>query len=163
MLYRHHSGSIILGNSGAPPSLISLLAGIQNIIFALGCVPLYFTIERVGRRSVLLYGAITMTTLVVIFIILLAIPSTPSIQWGSIGVLWVFLFIMGYAWEGAVWLYCCEIAPLEYRHIGGAATSTGEWLATFLTVFVGPIGFDNCGWRFWIWVLSGNLVAIAFV
>jgi hypothetical protein len=70
---------------------------------------------------------------------------------------------MGYAWEGAVWLYCCEIAPLEYRHIGGAATSTGEWLATFLTVFVGPIGFDNCGWRFWIWVLSGNLVAIVFV
>ncbi|KAJ9621377.1 uncharacterized protein PV06_04811 [Exophiala oligosperma] len=155
--------SIILSNTGATPTLISALAGVQNIIFALGCVPLYFTIERTGRRSTLLHGAIAMTLLLVIFIALVAVPQTSSIRWASIAILWLFLFIMGYAYEGAVWLYCAEISPLEYRHIGGAATSAGEWLGTFLTVFVGPIGFDNCGWHFWFWVLSGNLVAVVFV
>lgn len=104
-----------------------------------------------------------MTLLIVIFITLVAIPQTSSIRWASIAILWLFLFIMGYAYEGCVWLYCAEISPLEYRHIGGAATSAGEWLGTFLTVFVGPIGFDNAGWRYWFWVLSGNLVAVVFV
>lgn len=73
------------------------------------------------------------------------------------------LFVFGYAWQGCVWLYCSEIAPLEYRHIGGAATAFGEWLMTFITVFAGPIGLANIGWKFWLWILSGNLVAIVFV
>jgi hypothetical protein len=104
-----------------------------------------------------------MTVLLSIFIALVAVTPTPSIQWASVGVIFFFLFTMGYGWEGAVWLYCAEIAPLEYRHIGGAATATGEWLMTFLTVFVGPIGFEKIGWYFWLWVLSGNILGVAFV
>ena len=34
---------------------------------------------------------------------------------------------------------------------------------TFITVFAGPIGFDNVGWPFWFWVISGNVVAVIFV
>lgn len=87
---------------GARPSLVSLLPGVLNIFFALGCVPLYFTIERGGRRSVLLYSAMAMTVLIPIFSILIAISPTPSIQWASIGVMFIFLFVFGYAWQGCV-------------------------------------------------------------
>ncbi len=155
--------SVILSDVGAKPSLVSLLSGVLNIFFALGCVPLYFTIERVGRRSVLMYGAMVMSTLILIFTVLVATHPTPSIQWASIGIIFIFLFVFGYAWQGCVWLYCSEIAPLEYRHIGGAATAFGEWLMTFITVFAGPIGLTNIGWKFWLWVLSGNIIAVAFV
>lgn len=79
-----------------------------------------------------------MTVLILISTILVAVPPNPSIQWASIGVIFIFLFVFGYAWQGCVWLYGSEIAPLEYRHIGGAATATGEWLMTFITVFAGP-------------------------
>ncbi|KAK4919572.1 hypothetical protein LTR49_012792 [Elasticomyces elasticus] len=155
--------SIILATV-ARPGLVSLLSGVLNIFYALGCVPLYFTVERVGRRSVLLYGAIVMTVLLSIFTALVAVgPGHPNIQWASIGVLFLFLFVFGYSWQGCVWLYCSEIAPLEYRHIGGAFTASGEWLMTFITVFAGPIGFDGIGWYFWLWVISGNVVAIIFV
>lgn len=71
--------------------------------------------------------------------------------------------ISSYSWQGSVWLYCSEISPLEYRHIGGAFTAFGEWLMTWLTVFVGPIGLANEGARFWAFLLSGNIVAIVFV
>ncbi|KAK3622728.1 hypothetical protein LTR56_022021 [Elasticomyces elasticus] len=155
--------SIILATV-ARPGLVSLLSGVLNIFYALGCVPLYFTVERVGRRSVLLYGAIVMTVLLSVFTALVALgPGHPNIQWASIGVLFLFLFVFGYSWQGCVWLYCSEIAPLEYRHIGGAFTASGEWLMTFITVFAGPIGFDGIGWYFWLWVISGNVVAIVFV
>ncbi|KIW98367.1 uncharacterized protein Z519_00027 [Cladophialophora bantiana CBS 173.52] len=155
--------SVILSRVGARPSLVSLLAGILNICFALGCVPLYFTIERVGRRSVLLYGACVMSVLMLIFTVLQAVSPTQSVQWAGIGIIFAFLFVFGYAWQGCVWLYCSEVAPLEYRHIGGAFTGFGEWLMTFITVFAGPIGLTNVGWKFWLWVLIGNLVAVAFV
>jgi MFS family permease len=155
-------GSVILSTI-AKPSLVSLLSGVLNIFFALGCVPLYFTIERVGRRSVLLYGAITMTILISIFTVLVALSTTEANRWAAIGIIFIFLFVFGYAWQGCVWLYCAEIAPLEYRHIGGAATAFGEWLMTFITVFAGPIGFDNVGWYFWLWVVAGNVIAVIFV
>ena len=158
--------TIILQSTGAEPHLISMLAGVLNIFFALGCVPLYFTIERVGRRAVLLYGAIVMSILMLIFMVLQLVDEggqRKSISWASIGIIFVFLFVFGYAWQGCVWLYCSEIAPLEYRHIGGAFTASGEWLMTWLTVFVGPIGLANVGASFWGWVFSGNIVAIAFV
>ncbi|KAF2105821.1 MFS transporter [Lophiotrema nucula] len=154
--------SVIL-STVARPSLVSLLSGVLNIFFALGCVPLYFTIERVGRRSVLLHGAIAMTVLITIFTVLVAVPQTDSTRWAAVGIIFCFLFVFGYAWQGCVWLYCAEIAPLEYRHIGGAATAAGEWLMTFITVFAGPIGFDNIGWYFWLWVIAGNIIAVIFV
>src|ERR1700761_4201889 len=137
------SGSVILAGVGARPSLVSLLSGILNIFFALGCVPLYFTIERVGRRSVLMYGATVMSALILIFTVLQAVHPTASIQWASIGIIFIFLFVFGYAWQGCVWLYCSEIAPLEYRHIGAAATAFGEWLMTFITVFSGRKSFKS--------------------
>ncbi|KAK3707109.1 hypothetical protein LTR37_012278 [Vermiconidia calcicola] len=155
--------SVIL-TTVAKPSLVSLLSGVLNIFFALGCVPLYFTVERVGRRSVLLYGAIAMTILITIFTALVAVgPGHVNIQWASIAIIFMFLFTFGYAWQGCVWLYCSEIAPLEYRHIGAGACATGEWLMTFITVFAGPIGFNRIGWYFWLWVISGNVIAIIFV
>lgn len=94
----------------AKPSLVSLLSGILNIFAALGCLPLYFTIEKVGRRSVLLYGAMVMTVLITIFTVLVAVGSGhETVEWAAIAMMFLFFFVFGYAWQGCVWLYCAEI------------------------------------------------------
>ena len=79
-----------------------------------------------------------------------------------------------------IWLYSAEIAPLKYRcdkycweiltslidygrHIGSSLSSTGEWLATFLTTFAGPIGISNIGWKLYLWILVGDMLFVAFV
>lgn len=155
--------TVTLSQAGASPSLVSLLAGVQNIIFAAGCIPLYFTVERFGRRTILLSTAMLMSVLMLIFLILQALHPTTSMQWASIAIIWVFLFFMGWGWEGCVWLVCSELPPLEYRHIGGSITAFGEWLSTFLFVMILPIGLENIQWRFWIFVLCGNVLAVIFV
>lgn len=43
-----------------------------------------------------------------------------------------------------------QIAPLKYRHVGGAAGAFGEWLFSFITVFAGGIALENIGWKIWI-------------
>jgi MFS family permease len=135
----------------------------MTLIFALGCVPLYWTVEKFGRRTILLYGAAVMGFLMLIFIVLQAIAPTPAIQWASYAVLCLFMFVSGYAWQGCVWLYVSEIAPLEYRHIGAAATAFGQWLMTFITTFAGPIGLAQVGWKLWIWTLVGCVVSVIYV
>jgi len=56
-----------------------------------------------------------------------------------------------------------QIAPLKYRHIGGAAGSTGEWLFSFITVYAGGIAINTVGWKIWIWQLVACLAMIPFV
>lgn len=46
---------------------------------------------------------------------------------------------------------------------GGSITAGGEWLSTFLFVMILPIGLENIKWRFWIFVLCGNVLAVVFV
>lgn len=155
--------TITLSQAGASPNLVNILAGVQNIIFAAGCVPFIFAVERLGRRSIMLWSAVLMSIFMLIFVVLQAINPTTSMRWASIGIIWVFLFIMSFGWQGCVWLYCSEIPALEYRHIGGSITAFGEWLSTFLFVMILPIGLQNIKWRFWIFVLTGNIVAAVFV
>jgi hypothetical protein len=68
-----------------------------------------------------------------------------------------------YGWQANKFLYSSEIAPLEYRHLGGAFFSSGEWLMVFITVFAAPIGLSTCGWPFWFFILAGNISAVIFV
>lgn len=56
-----------------------------------------------------------------------------------------------------------QIAPLKYRHVGGAAGAFGEWLFSFITVFAGGIALENIGWKIWIWMVLSCWVAMPFV
>lgn len=56
-----------------------------------------------------------------------------------------------------------KIAPLQFRHIGGAASAFGEWLFCFITVFAGGIGLEKVGWKLWLWCLLSCAVAVPFV
>lgn len=55
------------------------------------------------------------------------------------------------------------IAPLQFRHIGGAASAFGEWLFCFITVFAGGIGLEKVGWKLWLWCLLSCAVAVPFI
>lgn len=92
--------TIILSGAGASPKLVNILAGVQNTFFALGCVPLYFIVEKFGRRTIMVTGASLMSICMLIFLVLQALNPTVAMQWGSIAVIWVFLFVMGTSWQG---------------------------------------------------------------
>lgn len=68
-----------------------------------------------------------MTVLITIFTVLVAVGTgNRTIEWAAIAVIFLFLAVFGYAWQGCVWLYCAEIAPLEYRHVGAGFCAFGE-------------------------------------
>ncbi|ETN41003.1 uncharacterized protein HMPREF1541_02935 [Cyphellophora europaea CBS 101466] len=153
---------VILQNIGLSSNLISVLSGVVTTTFFLGTIPLYWTVERFGRRGTMLYSAIASTILYIIFIGMVG-KGGDTESWVAIGLLFFICPIMTYGWQANKFLYSSEISPLEYRHIGGAFFASGEWLMVFITVFACPIGFQTVGWTFWFLILAGNICAVVFV
>ncbi|KIW61331.1 hypothetical protein PV05_01463 [Exophiala xenobiotica] len=156
--------TVIFSQVGLSPFLSQLLAAVMNTGFAAGTYFLPSTIERFGRRGVMIWSAVVLTICMLIFVIMIGLPNpTLATQWVAVAVVIVYNFVFGYGWIGVPWLYGPEIAPLKLRHLGGAAGAFGEWLFSFITVFAGGIALQNVGWKIWIWMLLSCAVAVPFV
>ncbi|KAJ5685521.1 Major facilitator superfamily domain general substrate transporter [Penicillium majusculum] len=155
----------IFAQIGLSSTLSQLLAAVMNTIFAIGSLFLPSTIERFGRRNILMYSAGGLTVCLSIFVAMIGSPGpTLAKQWVAVAAIIVYNLIFGYGWIGV----CCmltsyTIAPLRFRHIGGAASAFGEWLFCFITVFAGGIGLEKVGWKLWLWCLLSCAVAVPFV
>lgn len=55
--------------------------------------------------------------------------------------------------------YGPEIAPLRYRHLGGASGTLGEWSMTYVTVFGGGIALQRVSYEIWYWQLFSCVLA----
>ncbi|KAM5343677.1 hypothetical protein ACJ41O_012214 [Fusarium nematophilum] len=176
--------TVIFAQVGLSPFMAQLLAAIMNTVFAMGAVPLVWTVEKFGRRSILMWSAVALTVCMVIFTAMIGLPNrTLATQWTAVAAIFVYNTVFGYGWIGICWLYGPEasqgavltssvlplakhlgqIAPLKLRHAGAAAGAFGEWLFSFITVFAGGIALQNVGWKIWIWMALSCFVAIFFV
>lgn len=82
--------------------------------FALGTYLLPSTIERVGRRKVLIGGATTLTITMVIFVAMIGLENpTTATQWVAVAAIVVYNFVFGYSWIGVPWLYGPEVCSLR--------------------------------------------------
>ncbi|KAJ5753591.1 uncharacterized protein N7511_007744 [Penicillium nucicola] len=154
----------IFSQIGLSSTMSQLLAAVMNTVFAIGSLFLPGTIEKFGRKNIMMYSAVCLTICLTIFVAMIGSPHpTLTKQWVAVASIIAYNLIFGYGWIGVCWLYGPEIAPLQFRHIGGAASAFGEWLFCFITVFAGGIGLENVGWKLWLWCLLACAVAVPFV
>jgi MFS family permease len=154
----------IFANIGLSPFLSQLLAAVMNTGFAIGTYGLPSTIEKFGRRAIMIWTATICAFCMLVFVVMIGLPNQIfATQWTAVAFVIIFNVVFGYGWIGVPWLYGPEIAPLTYRHIGGAAGAFGEWLFSFITVFAGGIAIERVGWKIWIWQLVACIAAVPFV
>ena len=171
----------IFSEVGLSDFVASLIAALSLTVQWMGswvCIP---TIERIGRRRIMIFTASIEACCMLIFVVLNMIENkTNATQWAAAMIMFPYLFFYGWGWVGCPWLYGPEvcyspsiiereltlgsqIAPLRYRHIGSSAGLLGIWVFTFITVFGGEIALDTVGTRIWIWPLVFNVIAVLFV
>ena len=103
--------TVIFSQVGLSSFLAQLLAAIMNTLFAAGTVPLVFTIERVGRRGVLMWSAVVLTICMVVFVTMIGLPNTTvATQWTAVAAIFVYNIVFGYGWIGVCWLYGPEVS-----------------------------------------------------
>jgi MFS family permease len=119
----------------------------------------WLLIDRVGRRIMMVSGAVGMTISFAILTVLgglsmnsdkFGIPDLAVAIPGSV-VLYVATGLFGIGWLSQVWLIPTEIYPSTAR-AQGAAISVVVWgLANFAVTLLTPIGFNNL--KYWLFLV----------
>jgi MFS family permease len=109
----------------------ALLSGFNTFTLWLGTLPPIWLVEKYGRRQVLMFGSITMAASMITFTVCVAVNNTTSSYIG-VAAIYAYMFFFGLSWQPVPWIYPPEIAPLNLRHIGGAASTGSEWIFAFV-------------------------------
>ncbi|KAG7001320.1 hypothetical protein G7Y79_00032g066730 [Physcia stellaris] len=108
-----------------------------------------FTIERFGRRSLMLFGAAGQSFSMIILAVMTKIGGKGP---GIVAALFLFLFNTFFAigWLGMTWLYPAEIVPLRIRAPANALSTSANWAFNFMVVMITPVAFQSIGYQTYI-------------
>ena len=145
------------------PFLISLITTLVNVC----STPISFwTIERFGRRTILLWGALGMVVSQFIVAIAGTVDgSNPATVRAEIAFICLFIFFFASTWGPGAWVVIGEIFPLPIRSRGVALSTASNWLWNCIIAVITPymVGEDkgNLGPKvFFVW---GSLCTCALV
>ncbi|KAL5352683.1 Ribulose bisphosphate carboxylase large chain [Pseudogymnoascus australis] len=126
-----------------------LMTGINGITYFLSTIPPWYLVDRLGRRPILLSGAIMMAISLsaIAYFLHLDIKATPTL---------VVVFVMiynaafGFSWGPIPWLYPPEILPLSIRSKGASLSTATNWFFNFIVGEITPILQETIGWRLYL-------------
>jgi hypothetical protein len=102
--------TLIFTNVGLSAFLASLLAAISLTVQWVGSLLCVVTIERIGRRRIMMWTACIETCCMLIFVVLNTLKhKTVSTQWAAAMIMFPYMFFYGWGWVGCPWLYGPEV------------------------------------------------------
>jgi sugar porter (SP) family MFS transporter len=117
----------------------------------------WYTIDRVGRRKLLISMALGMSLVLVGEAISIGI-GTPTAAIAAVVFVFLFEACFTWGWMACVWIYPPEILPLSIRAKGSGLAAAADFFGNYLVVQVTPIGLQKMGaWFFVVWAVL-NLV-----
>ena len=136
------------------PFLISLVTTLVNVL----STPVsFYTIERFGRRPLLIYGALGMIICeFIIAIIGVADGSNHATVKAQISLICIYIFFFATTWGPAAWVVIGEIFPLPIRARGVGLSTSSNWFWNCIIGVITPYMVSpdkgNLGSRvFFIW------------
>lgn len=135
---------------GLGPVVARILSGCIYMWQLSNTLVAFYTIDRIGRRKLMMFGNLGMG---IMFVIVAGTISQAENQACAIvAAICVFLIAtcFGIGALGINYLYGTEVAPLSHRVPIYALTSGTLWTFNFLVVEVTPVGFSNLGYKYFI-------------
>ncbi|KEY65089.1 hypothetical protein S7711_08158 [Stachybotrys chartarum IBT 7711] len=152
----------IYSDMGMSGFLSRLLAALNGTEYFLASWPAVFLVERVGRRKLMLFGAVGQAATMAI---LAGVNSQDSTPFQIAGIVFLFVFNTFFAigWLGMTWLYPAEITPLRIRAPANALATSSNWIFNFLVVMITPVAFENIGYQTYIIFAAINAAIVPTV
>ena len=138
---------------GMMPEYADYLAGGQTLMNIVATIPGMLLIDRLGRRTLMLFGTAGCSLGLFITGTAMLLP----VQLPLVAVCGVFFFITNYAYSlGPVpWVVCAEIYPAKIRSKAISITTSANWLSNLIISFISPILLDSIGpFTFYIFSLT---------
>ncbi|KAL4880266.1 general substrate transporter [Aspergillus karnatakaensis] len=143
-----------------------LMAGIINVTQLVGVVTSVWTMDALGRRPLLLWGAAIMG---ISHIIIAALVGTYSDNWpahrpqGWVSVAFLFLYMLafGATWGSVGWALPAEVFPSFLRAKGVALATCGSWFFNFIIGLITPPLIQDTGYG--AYVFFAVFCVLAFI
>lgn len=149
---------------------INIVSGVINIGATLIAISL---IDRIGRRPLLLYGAVGMAVTLGVLAAVFAMATTDAAgkvslaqPYGMVALVAANLYVLafGVSWGPAVWTMLSEMFPNRMRASGMAVAVTAQWLANWLVTVSFPVMLRGMGSAFsYVVYAAFAAVAVGFV
>jgi sugar porter (SP) family MFS transporter len=141
----------ILKASGFSATDITLLAvagtGVVNVVMTF---PGIFLVDRLGRRPLLISGALIMAAAMSALGAMIAIFGPDyvnhAVPWACLVMVYVFVSAFAYSWGPIGWIYPSEIYPLRIRAKATSITTSSNWLFNFIIAQVFPALLNSIQW-----------------
>ena len=119
------------------PFVITMITSAVNVA---STFPGLYMVETLGRRNLLLFGAVGMA--VCQFIVASVGTATPSsnhsAQNASIAFICIYIFFFACSWGPVAWVVTGEIFPLKIRAKGLSMTTASNWLLNWAIAYATP-------------------------
>ncbi|KAK7432304.1 hypothetical protein QQZ08_001251 [Neonectria magnoliae] len=136
---------------------------IQYVIFLVTTGAVLPFIDRLGRRWLLIVGAVLCGILHFASGAVMAayghhvdsVDGNEILKWsisgapakGVIALAYIFVGVYGLTWAPVAWIYCAEVFPLKYRAKGVGLSAAGNWIFNLALAFFVPPAFTNIQWK----------------
>lgn len=154
-IYEEHLGFDAVKSRGLAIAMQSLL-----IVGGVGTV---VTVDRFGRRPLMLLSSSVMAICMAVIAGTTSIPDNKGALYAATVFLFLYTPFFAIGFLSLTNLYATEVAPLEYRAAIAGVSAATSWLSNFVVVLVTPVGFENIGYRYWIVYAVINAVIVPTV
>jgi sugar porter (SP) family MFS transporter len=137
-----------------------VLGGAMTFVQIIGALAAVLTIDRLGRRPLMLISASSMC---ISMAVLTGTSSSDKHAALVVAVLSLFWYQMSYPFGflGLTFLYSTEVAPPHLRAKISGISNCFTWLFNFVVVEVTPTGFGNIGFRYYIvWAVINFVIVV---
>lgn len=120
--------------------------GIQGTVNVLFTIPTIIFIDKLGRRVLLIIGAIIMTVSMVVVAVLTSLSpgdaclysknECSSIFIANLIFICTFIAAFAFSWGPVPWAYCAEIFPLTIRAKATSLTTAANWATNCVVSFI---------------------------
>ncbi|WFD31305.1 hypothetical protein MSPP1_002339 [Malassezia sp. CBS 17886] len=154
-LITYYAGTVFENSIGLTPVQSRILAACNGTEYFLASIFAIFTIEKWGRRPLMIWTALGMSfTMAVLCAVLsrqaLGMPPGPydpgrktkdGPPIAAAVMLFVFNSFFAVGWLGMTWLYPAECTPLSIRAQANGLSTSSNWLFNFMVVMISPVAF----------------------
>ncbi|EJP68117.1 hexose transporter [Beauveria bassiana ARSEF 2860] len=141
----------LFGTMGLDLNMSLIMSGVVNVAQLVGVVSSLWTMDRFGRRKLLLTGSVAMCISHIIITALVGMysgnwPQHTTAGWTSVAFLFVYMLAFGASWGPVPWAMPAEIFPSSLRAKGVAISTCSNWINNFIIGLVTPPLVQNTGW-----------------
>ncbi|KAJ5672725.1 hypothetical protein N7507_001852 [Penicillium longicatenatum] len=113
-----------------------LATGVVGVVEFLATIPAVLLVDKVGRKNILITGAIGMAVCHFIVAGIIATytgrwDENRAAGWAAVVFVWIYVINFAYSWGPCAWIVVSEVFPLSMRAKGVSVGGSSNWLNNF--------------------------------